>query len=182
MGMTMAHDAGEGRERGKPQNAVLFLPCCELSSTMTQLNKTHTWFIFGLAPPASLCSPPKLIYGAIVLYSDLPHQKLWALQLRPCSFHHAGVTAVKVRERTEREEGNRRENKGKKLRLHTYTSAFWLIQGMAHPYGSLFIANIPYKLATFFLHPPPPFPPNFRCPRGMFKLLWNPRGVCRFPF
>lgn len=82
---------------------------------------------------------------------------LWALQLPPCSFHHAGVTAVKARERKEREEGNRRENKGKKLRLQMYTSAFWLIQGMAHPYGSLFIANIPYKLETFFYHHHPLF-------------------------
>lgn len=92
----------------------------------------------------------------VLLFSDLTQQKLWALQLPPCSFHHAGVTAVKARERREKEEGNRRENKGKKLRLQMHTSAFWLIQGMAHPYGSLFIANIPYKLATFF-YPSPPF-------------------------
>lgn len=107
-------------------------------------------------------SSPNMIYGAIVLCSDLTHQMLWALQLPLCSFHHAGVTAVKARERRKREEGNRRENKGKKLRLQTHTSAFWLIQGMAHAYGSLFIANIPYKLATFFFTHIPPLSPFLR--------------------
>lgn len=49
----MAHDAGDWRERGKAQNTMLFLPCCELSSAMTELNKIHTWFIFGLDTPPS---------------------------------------------------------------------------------------------------------------------------------
>lgn len=127
-----------------------------------------------LLPSAPLCSPPKLIYGAIVPYSDLTLQTLWALQLPPCSFHHAGVTAVKMRERREREEGNRRENKGKKLRLQMHTSAFWLIQGMAHPYGSLFITNIPYKLETFFYHPPPPFPQTSDVPEECLNYYGIP--------
>jgi len=46
------------------------------SSATTELNKTHTWFIFGLPPLHTHPPPPKLIYGAIVLYSDLTHQKL----------------------------------------------------------------------------------------------------------
>lgn len=62
----MAHYAVEGRERGKPPNTVLFLPCCELPSATTQLNKTHTWFIFGLATPL----PPQ-IWFMVLLFCAL---------------------------------------------------------------------------------------------------------------
>lgn len=51
----MMLEMGE-KEANLPPPTALFLPCCELPSAVTELNKTHTWFIFRLAP-RPLCSP-----------------------------------------------------------------------------------------------------------------------------
>lgn len=45
----IAHGAGKGRKELKSK---LPQPCCELPLRMAELNKTHTWFIFELTPPA----------------------------------------------------------------------------------------------------------------------------------
>lgn len=139
-GTVSAHPGGsshstrcrKGEKRGKPQNTALFQPHCELPSATAELNKTHTWFIFGLAltpPPSS----PKLIYGAIVLCSDLTHRKLWALQLSPCPFDHAGVTAVTAleRERKEREEENQKQ--GEKVKAADAHICFLTNSGYGTP-------------------------------------------------
>lgn len=44
------------RKRQTPQNS-LFVPRCELPAASRKLNKTHTWFIFGLFPPTSTLGP-----------------------------------------------------------------------------------------------------------------------------
>lgn len=79
-GTASAHPGGsshstrrrKGEKRGKPPNTALFQPRCELPSATAELNKTHTWFIFGLALPPPLPSPIDLRCYCSVLCPDTP--------------------------------------------------------------------------------------------------------------